>query len=258
MSRGKLWSTILIILIVSVFVGLIDWPGVPGHWPLASLWNKLDYKLGLDLQGGAHLVYEADTSTLNQEDAESALQGVRDVIEKRVNAFGVSEPIVQTNKAGDSWRVIVELAGVFDVNEAITQIGETPILEFKEENPEASRDLTEEEKQQLEKMNDEVRQSAQEVLGRSKQGEDFAELAKKFSDDPGSTQNGGALGLVGRGNFVPEFETAAFSQELKTGEVFPELVKSNFGYHIIKKLDEQGEGDDKKVNVAHILFASKT
>ena len=68
-----------------------------------------------------------------------ALNGVRDVIERRVNAFGVAEPVVQTTKSGDSHRVIVELAGVTDISEAIRQIGETPVLEFKIPNPDFSQ-----------------------------------------------------------------------------------------------------------------------
>jgi preprotein translocase subunit SecD len=56
------------------------------------------------------------------------MAGVRDVIERRVNAFGVSEPVVQTSGSN---RLIVELAGVFDVEEAIRQIGETPSLELR-------------------------------------------------------------------------------------------------------------------------------
>lgn len=77
---------------------------------------------------------QADVSQVPVGDRASSLEGVRDVIERRVNFFGVSEPVVQTSKVGDNWRVIVELPGVTDVNQAIKLIGETPILEFKEQN----------------------------------------------------------------------------------------------------------------------------
>lgn len=102
-------------------------------------YNDLKFRLGLDLQGGTHLVYQADTKDIANEDKESAMSGVRDVIERRVNAYGVSEPIVQVSK-GD--RLVVELAGVKDVNQAIKMIGETPLLEFKEE-------MTEEQKTEI-------------------------------------------------------------------------------------------------------------
>lgn len=92
--------------------------------------NGSQFVLGLDLLGGAHLLYEADFSGLAADvDTASAMQGVRDVVERRVNFFGVSEPVVQLSGTN---RLIVEIAGVKDVNEAIKLIGETPFLEFKE------------------------------------------------------------------------------------------------------------------------------
>ncbi|MEK7520067.1 MAG: protein translocase subunit SecD, partial [Patescibacteria group bacterium] len=91
---------------------------------------------GLDLQGGTHLVYVADLSTVAPENYAEAMAGVRDVIERRVNAFGVAEPTIQTARSGGEHRLIVELAGIHDVNEAIRMIGQTPFLEFKEERTE--------------------------------------------------------------------------------------------------------------------------
>lgn len=99
--------------------------GIP-HVPESS------FRLGLDLLGGTHLVYQADLSQLSGQSSSEAMQGIRDVIERRVNIFGVAEPIVQVS--GDN-RLIVELAGISDVNQAIKLIGETPFLEFKEEGP---------------------------------------------------------------------------------------------------------------------------
>jgi preprotein translocase subunit SecD len=90
------------------------------------------FLLGLDLLGGTHLLYEADLSQIPGDEQADSMSGVRDVIERRVNFFGVAEPIVQIS--GDN-RLIVELAGISDVNQAIDQIGETPFLEFKEEAP---------------------------------------------------------------------------------------------------------------------------
>lgn len=100
---------------------------------LASPYSPRDLKLGLDLQGGAHLVYEADLSGIDESEQDDALAGVRDVIERRVNNFGVAEPLVQTNRTGDKLRIIVELAGIFDVNQAIELIGATPQLDFRRE-----------------------------------------------------------------------------------------------------------------------------
>ena len=94
------------------------------------------FQLGLDLLGGTHLVYEADLSKVEPADRTDAMEGIRDVIERRVNFYGVSEPVVQAS--GDN-RLIIELAGISDVNQAINMIGETPFLEFKEEAPNAEQ-----------------------------------------------------------------------------------------------------------------------
>ena len=102
----------------------------------------LPFSLGLDLQGGAHLVYLADMSGIEELDRDEALESARDIIERRVNLFGVSEPVVQANKTADGeYRIIAELAGIKDVQEAIAMIGETPILEFKEQDETAIADI---------------------------------------------------------------------------------------------------------------------
>lgn len=90
------------------------------------------WRLGLDLVGGSHLVYEIDMVGVPSGERDSVSEGLRDVIEKRVNLFGVSEPQVYISKIGDSHRLVVELAGIKDVKEAIKQIGETPLLQFFE------------------------------------------------------------------------------------------------------------------------------
>lgn len=91
------------------------------------------YHLGLDLQGGTHLLYRADFTNFQGASQADAMAGLRDVIERRVNLFGVNEPVVQVETSGSEYRLIVELAGVRDIREAIRLIGETPLLEFKEQ-----------------------------------------------------------------------------------------------------------------------------
>ena len=91
------------------------------------------FRLGLDLQGGTHLIYEADLSGIKKEDYSSSMQGLRDVIERRVNLFGVQEPVVQVQEASGRYRLIIELAGIKDPAQAIEMIGQTPYLEFKEQ-----------------------------------------------------------------------------------------------------------------------------
>ena len=95
------------------------------------------FKFGLDLAGGTHLVYQADVSQVPAGEVTDSMNALRDVIERRVNVFGVSEPIVQIqvpsvfSSKGAENQLIVELPGVTDVNAAIKNIGETPSLDFR-------------------------------------------------------------------------------------------------------------------------------
>lgn len=97
------------------------------------------FKLGLDLKGGTHLVYEADTTVLGGGDVKEAMNSLREVIERRINVFGVSEPLIYTETTGlgveAKHRLVVELPGVTDVDEALKLISKTPVLEFKTERP---------------------------------------------------------------------------------------------------------------------------
>lgn len=258
-TRQKLWLKFFGLVLITLFFGGVVYPTMPSWVPGKQWFDSFQPKLGLDLQGGAHLVFQADTSNLPSGEEASAVEGVRDVIERRVNAFGVSEPLVQTNKVGDKYRVIVELAGVFDVDQAIKQIGETPLLEFKEQNPAFTEQptLTPEQQQQLDQYNAAAKQRAEDIITQLKGGADFAELAKQYSEDPGSKDNGGDLGYVKKGVFVPEFEKAIF-EDLKNGEITQQPVESQFGYHIIEKLDDRGFGEDREVHSRHILIAKQT
>ena len=100
---------------------------------------KFPFKLGLDLSGGSHLVYRADVSQLATTQVAESMSSLRDVIERRINIFGVSEPSIQVQDGGFSnqgeQRLIVDLPGVTDVTKAIAMIGETPMLDFRTENP---------------------------------------------------------------------------------------------------------------------------
>ncbi|MEA2089001.1 MAG: protein translocase subunit SecD [Patescibacteria group bacterium] len=271
-NRRKYRLTVLAIIIVAVFCfcyvtpnyydKIIDWlnPKIGQNFPH---FIKTPFRLGLDLQGGTHLVYEADVLKIEGETSEQglALEGVRDVIERRVNAFGVSEPIVQTNHSGDNWRLIVELAGVHNVDQAIKMIGETPILEFKEENHEPSRELTEKESKEMKEFNNKALETAKDIVIKINGGEDFGELAKEFSEDPGSKEQGGELGFAQKGMMVPEFEEAIFG-DLEVGKITEEPIKTQFGYHIIKKEEIKGgiqpDGvDNTEVRSAHILIRTK-
>ncbi len=94
--------------------------------------KPLTTSLGLDLAGGSHVVLEADMKDIKPQDRGAALESAKEVIDRRVNFFGVSEPVVQTAIAEGSYRIIVELPGISDVNEAIKLIGQTALLDFRE------------------------------------------------------------------------------------------------------------------------------
>lgn len=101
---------------------------------------QLPFKLGLDLQGGSHLLYKADVSNIDSSEIGDSMDALRDVIERRVNLFGVSEPLVQVEETGffsaskeKEYRLVVELPGVTDLNQAVAMIGQTPFIEFKTE-----------------------------------------------------------------------------------------------------------------------------
>ena len=117
----------------------IDWlNSLAGTEVMPHFWQK-PFKLGLDLQGGTHLIYQADLSNVELSSYDDSMQGVRDVIERRINLFGVAEPIVQINEAGSNYRLIVELAGIKDAHQAIEMIGQTPSLDFREERSEIEK-----------------------------------------------------------------------------------------------------------------------
>ncbi|MEK7452824.1 MAG: protein translocase subunit SecD [Patescibacteria group bacterium] len=145
-EKQKAGYILTIVIIVSFFAFALDFPS---YWDKSvdylnvkyakniPHFKNIPFSLGLDLQGGAHLVYLADMSAVANSDKKDSLEGMRDVIDRRVNLFGISEPIVQTSQSSGEYKIIVELAGVKDLSSAIKMIGDTPFLEFKEERAQA-------------------------------------------------------------------------------------------------------------------------
>lgn len=143
---------LLFLALLSVFCLIIDLPkNYPlrlsiGSWSINQkisspdidiavgpirLHREIRTRLGLDLQGGTQLTMEADVKNVPIPDRTAALEAVKNVIDRRINFFGVSEPIVQTSTVGNSYRVIVELPGIKDINQAIDLIGKTAQLDFR-------------------------------------------------------------------------------------------------------------------------------
>ncbi len=124
-ARTKNLSYLFLIVLVAVAAGFFVYPKGFGA-------RILPWRLGLDLVGGSYLIYEVDMTGITAAERGSVFSGLRDVMERRINAFGVSEPRVTTAKRGDSYQLIVELAGIKDSEEAIKQVGKPALLDFRE------------------------------------------------------------------------------------------------------------------------------
>ncbi len=249
------------VLLLGLVCGIIAYPkAVQFIPPLFGVLQDLKVNKGLDLQGGIHLEYQADISQVAKERVDDALFSAQAVIERRINAFGVGEPLVQISRSGNERRIIVELPGVKDIEQAKKMIKETPFLEFREPVTGDSEIV-----KQFDDLNRATQEKARAVLERAKKGEDFGALAKEFSADPGSKDKGGDLDFAKKGTFVSEFDKVIFGNNFSSGQVYPELVESQFGWHIIKKIEERpaspaggGEGESREVHVAHILFIKRS
>lgn len=145
----KILKRILIALLVialgagvALFVYKSEYKLNPNFGQEKAFFQNHQFRLGLDLSGGSHLIYKADVSALDPSEVAESMEALRDVIERRVNLFGVSEPVVQVEGAsfvsGGEQKLIVDLPGVTDVEKATTMIGQTPLLEFKTEAPEGT------------------------------------------------------------------------------------------------------------------------
>ncbi len=121
----------VLLLAATILLGLFLWKSQMNPA------SRFPFRLGLDLKGGTALTYKADTSKAKASEISTKMATLRDVIEKRVNTFGVSEPVVQVETGGvvgsgeAQNRLIVELPGVTDIKQAVALIGKTPLLEFK-------------------------------------------------------------------------------------------------------------------------------
>ncbi len=272
-GRGRVRQAFFVVAVLAVLAGGYSYPApwnqaadtINGKLSAAPAWLRVpkfpeaNYRLGLDLQGGTHLVYVADVKDVPELERAEALNGVRDVIELRVNAFGVSEPLVQTNRSGDVWRIIVDLAGVKDVNQAINLIGETPILEFKEQGDEPQRELTAEEKKQMETFNAAADAKAREALAKAKvRGADFAALVAEYSPktevESGSEvtiTSTGDTGLINADDlqfkplidFVEKFR-------LLPGTLLSQVITTEHAKYVARFEEKVNSGE---VQVSHIL-----
>lgn len=113
-----------------------------------SSFSRFSFKSGLDLAGGTQLLYRADLSGVKVDNTKTSMESLRDVIERRINIFGVSETNVQVQQGNflnkEEHRLIIDLPGITDIDQAVKMIGQTPLLEFKTEDPNFNPDKAQE------------------------------------------------------------------------------------------------------------------
>lgn len=124
--RTRLFIALTAIILLTILAVIIDLPRGPklfGH--------DFSVHQGLDLRGGTHLVYEADMSGIAEADRSQALQSVLDVLDRRINSLGATEPVLQTTKINNTDGILIELPGIQNIDEAVRLIGQTAKLSFR-------------------------------------------------------------------------------------------------------------------------------
>jgi protein-export membrane protein SecD len=219
-----------------------SWPRTVAEWkspepfPATVLGrNVSEFSLGLDLVGGAHLEYKADVSGIEPGDVDEKMGALRDAIERRVNIFGVSEPVVQVAESGEEQRLIVELAGIQDIEQAIELVGQTAHLEFRTQNPDApeapdlsalsQEGLSEEEQQAL--LEQYLQFQNAQWLPTTLNGEHLERAQVGFADPLASGQGSGLNQIQIQLDFTDE-----------GAELFRELTAANIGQQLAIFLDD--------------------
>ena len=127
MRRG----TIYLLIFILVLLGFALWSVVPVD---KTVFGRHGLTLGLDLAGGSYLVYQADLSGVEPGTEDQIMEGVRGVIERRINALGVTEPVVEIQKQAGEYSIAIQLPGIADIQQAKETIGLFTVLEFREQN----------------------------------------------------------------------------------------------------------------------------
>lgn len=140
-SLGKALFLIFFLTVAATYVALperiADWskPQLDFYFLGRHIQPDWQLKQGLDIQGGMQVTLEADMTKIDPADRETALEAAREIIARRVDLYGVGEAVIQTARRADSYRLLVELPGVFEAQEALALVGETAQLEFKLQRP---------------------------------------------------------------------------------------------------------------------------
>ncbi|MBI2463845.1 protein translocase subunit SecF [Candidatus Peregrinibacteria bacterium] len=262
------------ILVAALLLGFFDLPNTIQKTILpatpASILNA-GIQLGLDLQGGTQLDYKIDLSNVPDSDRENIVEGVKEVINRRVNGLGVSEPYIYTSNVGNEFHIIAELAGLTNIEDAKKTVGKIIQLEFKEQKTEIEPEKKEE-----------IRIQSQTVL---------ETLLKNPQSDLKTIADEENKKLSGKVEFIEDSEYSyadqlsgkisekAFDSSLKNGDIIPELIEikeedGNYGvnesgqfvtqkgyaiYKLLEKIDNSERKIDhpKEVQASHILIQYK-
>jgi len=123
-------NTYLLVFILALF-GFTLWSVVPLD---RNVFGRQGLSLGLDLKGGSYLVYQADLSQVEPGSEGQIMEGVKGVIERRINALGISEPIVEIQRQEGSYSIGIQLPGISETEKAKEMVGRTSLLEFREQD----------------------------------------------------------------------------------------------------------------------------
>jgi len=132
--RRRLWITFIIIMLLTAFAAYINWPKTE-TLKVGSLINRdVTLHQGLDLEGGAYLVYETDMTGIPANQQQDALDTVRSVFESRINTLGVTEPEIRNGNDGKASTVNVSLPGISNLDQAKALLGSTAKLQFEDQS----------------------------------------------------------------------------------------------------------------------------
>lgn len=246
--RNRFVGVMLLAVLLVVF-SLPKVPYLPNKYQ--SYLDKFKINLGLDLQGGLHLEYEMDLAQISDDKKKEAIEAVQSVVERRVNAYGVGESVVQHAKREEKDFLIVEIPGATNVDDIKNVIDKTPFLQFREEK--TAEELKEDEKI-LAPYNEQTKKTAQETLDKIVKGENFDDIYKEQNKKNGLEISDEELQFIGKGSLSAELEKVVFSTDLAIGQVHQNLIETDSGYFIIKKLEVQGEGEEQKVKIKNLSF----
>jgi len=131
LRRGNVYLLIFILALV----GFALWSVVPLD---RNVFGREGLRLGLDLAGGSYLVYQADVSDIEPGNRDEIMDGVKGVIERRINALGITESTVQIQQQGGEYNIVIQIPGIADIEKAKEMVGLFTVLEFREQDAEGN------------------------------------------------------------------------------------------------------------------------